>query len=97
MTGPVPDFSEGHGGPAPSANAAEPGPGAPSSRGVLAAAAVLLLVGTAAYFNSQGGVFLYDDLRSIRDNEHIRQLWPLSEAMSLPLVQAARRWPDGRC
>ncbi|MBT7702370.1 MAG: tetratricopeptide repeat protein [Verrucomicrobia bacterium] len=46
---------------------------------------LLILVGVAAYWNSFDGVFLYDDVHSIRDNPHICRLWPLSESMSLPL------------
>jgi len=46
---------------------------------------LIILAGVLAYWNSFDGVFLYDDIESIRDNPHIRQLWPLSEAMSLPL------------
>lgn len=50
-------------------------------------AAVLLLVvcGVAAYANGFTDLFLGLDAReSIRDNPHIRHLWPLSEALSLP-------------
>ena len=46
---------------------------------------LLILVGVLAYWNSFDGVFLFDDIDSIRDNPHIRALWPLSESMSLPL------------
>ena len=49
---------------------------------------VVLLAGSAAYFNSFQGVFVFDDIESIRDNRHIRTLWPLSEAMSLPLINS---------
>ncbi len=45
---------------------------------------VLLLAGTIAYSNSFSGPFIFDDLSSIRDNSHIRHLWPLSAAMSSP-------------
>jgi Tfp pilus assembly protein PilF len=48
--------------------------------------AILVGAGAAAYANSFGGVLLYDDLRSIRDNHYIKQLWPLSSAMSLPFL-----------
>ncbi|MBT3295320.1 MAG: tetratricopeptide repeat protein [Verrucomicrobia bacterium] len=46
---------------------------------------LLILAGVLAYWNSFDGVFVYDDIDSIRDNPHIRMLWPLSESMSLPL------------
>jgi len=46
---------------------------------------LLVLAGVVAYWNSFDGVFIYDDHPSIRDNPHIRVLWPLSKAMSLPL------------
>jgi len=48
-----------------------------------------------AYWNSFDGVFVFDDIPSIRDNPHIRTLWPLSEAMSLPLMSSALT-VDGR-
>ena len=47
--------------------------------------AALVLAGAAAFYNGQWGVFLCDDLPVIRDNPHIRTIWPISEAMSLPL------------
>jgi tetratricopeptide (TPR) repeat protein len=50
------------------------------------AAGVLAAAGVTAYANSFRGVFVYDDLDSIADNPCIRTLWPLSEAMSLPLI-----------
>ncbi|MBT3295324.1 MAG: tetratricopeptide repeat protein [Verrucomicrobia bacterium] len=56
---------------------------------------LLILAAVAAYWNSFDGVFLYDDVKSIQDNPHIRVLWPLSEAMSLPLWSSART-VDGR-
>ena len=56
---------------------------------------LLILAGVLAYWNSFDGVFVYDDLPSILDNPHIRVLWPLSEAMSLPLWSSATT-VDGR-
>ncbi|MBT3295585.1 MAG: tetratricopeptide repeat protein [Verrucomicrobia bacterium] len=56
---------------------------------------LLILAGVLAYWNSFDGVFVYDDLASIRDNPHIRLLWPLSESMSLPLWSSALT-VDGR-
>ena len=38
-----------------------------------------------AYWTSLHGAFFLDDYGSIVNNPHIRRLWPLSEAMSLPL------------
>lgn len=52
------------------------------------AIAVLLIAagGLAAYANGFTDLFLgLDAKQSIRDNPHIRSLWPLSEALSLPL------------
>jgi len=46
---------------------------------------LLILFGILAYWNSFDGVFLGDDRASILDNPHIRVLWPLRRAMSLPL------------
>jgi len=56
---------------------------------------LLILFGVLAYWNSFDGVFIYDDIKSIVDNPHIRVLWPLSKAMSLPLWSSART-VDGR-
>jgi tetratricopeptide (TPR) repeat protein len=53
------------------------------------AAAIIVAAGVSAYANSFSGVFLYDDFDSITLNPHIRQLWPLSEATSRPLRDAA--------
>jgi len=51
-----------------------------------AAMALIVVAGLAAYSNSlRGEFFEYDDVESIRDNPHIRRLWPPSEALSLPL------------
>jgi len=50
------------------------------------AAGIIIAAGIAVYLNSFDGVFLYDDTKSIVENPHIRKLWPLSEAMSVPLA-----------
>jgi tetratricopeptide (TPR) repeat protein len=50
------------------------------------AAGVLAAAGLTAYANSFRGAFVYDDLDSIADNPFIHTLWPLSEAMSLPMI-----------
>jgi len=47
---------------------------------------IVLLANIVAYSDSFEGVFVYDGLVAIRDNPNIRTLWPLSEAMSLPLI-----------
>ena len=44
----------------------------------------LIIIGMAAYTNSFGGPFIFDDEHSIHENPHILHLWPLSEAMSAP-------------
>ncbi|HTO09865.1 MAG TPA: hypothetical protein VMR86_22630 [Myxococcota bacterium] len=43
----------------------------------------LVLLGAAAYANALGGPFVLDDLGSIRDNPHVRALWPPSHWLSL--------------
>ena len=45
---------------------------------------VILLAGVAAYANSFSGPFIYDDLSSIPQNPHVRELWPVGEAVSAP-------------
>ena len=56
-------------------------------RATAVAAATLIVAGLAAYSNSFTPLFAgLDAKESIRDNPHIRSLWPLSEAMSLPLL-----------
>src|SRR5262249_21061009 len=47
------------------------------------AAAVLVAAGALAYANSFGGPFVLDDLLSIRDNPHVRALWPPSHWLAL--------------
>ena len=44
----------------------------------------LIIIGMAAYTNSFGGPFIFDDEHSIHENPHILRLWPLSRAMSAP-------------
>ncbi|MGD0094388.1 MAG: tetratricopeptide repeat protein [Planctomycetota bacterium] len=44
---------------------------------LLAAAACLSAVGGAAYYNSFEGVFLFDDIRNIVQNDSIHRFWPL--------------------
>jgi tetratricopeptide (TPR) repeat protein len=50
----------------------------------LLAAGVLVLAVLAAYARSFHGPFVFDDLTSIPENPNIRQLWPLTKAMSPP-------------
>jgi len=40
---------------------------------------VLCVLGTLIYLNSFANEFVFDDLPQIRDNPHIRQLWPIGE------------------
>jgi len=60
----------------------------PSSRGrwllTILPAALIVAAALAAYHNSFGGPFLYDDLPSIVDNGTIRQLWPVRLVLSPP-------------
>ncbi len=51
-------------------------------RGVVPAV-LIVLVTALAYTSSFKGVFIRDDIEGIKENHHIRQLWPLSEAISL--------------
>lgn len=44
----------------------------------------LLAVGILVYANSLGGPFIYDDNHAIVENDHIRQLQPLSRALGGP-------------
>jgi len=52
----------------------------------------LIGVGLAAYRNSFGGAFLFDDLPRIVDNRQVHQLWPLWDVIhrsSRPVVQVS--------
>ena len=44
----------------------------------------LLACGALAYGNSFAGILVFDDEPAIAENQHIRQLWPLTDAMSAP-------------
>ncbi len=47
---------------------------------------LIVLAGVLAYSSShQGEFFEVDDIESLRDNPHIRRLWPLSEPLCVPL------------
>jgi len=45
---------------------------------------LLIGVGLITYHNSFSGPFIFDDLPPIKDNSHIRHLWPIWEALSTP-------------
>jgi tetratricopeptide (TPR) repeat protein len=44
----------------------------------------LLVCGALAYGNSFAGILVFDDEPAIAENQHIRQLWPLTDAKSAP-------------
>jgi protein O-mannosyl-transferase len=68
----------------------------PSDWRVWLAAVVLVAAGSAAYCNSFTNLFAgLDAKESIRDNPHIRTLWPLSEAMSLHLLDSTLEADEG--
>ncbi len=62
-----------------------PGPRGPHPAFALAPLLLVVVAAVGAFANSFGGQFVFDDHASIRVNPHIRTLWPLSEAMSVPL------------
>ena len=47
-------------------------------------AALIVLGGCAAYANSFGGVFVFDDEPAIAQNPSLRSLWPLTSTVSAP-------------
>lgn len=49
-----------------------------------AGALLIAVAGGVVYCNAMNVPFLLDDMASIRDNESIRQLWPLSDVLSAP-------------
>src|SRR5215217_4296061 len=57
-----------------------------------AAPALLVLLTAAAYHNSFGGPFVYDD-EAITSNPHIRRLWPVWEAAKAPVDSTLSRRP----
>lgn len=59
----------------------------PGYRPVALAAALIVLLGFAAYANSFAGAFVYDDRTAVAENESIRQLWPPFAAL-LPPAEA---------
>ena len=57
------------------------------------AAAVIVLGAVAAYHNSFGGPFIFDDLPSIAENRSIRQLWPIGRVL-LPPAKGQTEWSE---
>lgn len=57
----------------------------------LLAPVLLAIVAFATYVNSLDNPFVFDDLPAIRDNEHIRAIWPLTTAFDLPPSPVAGR------
>ncbi len=63
-------------------------PSRPRSRNspliTLAATALIVVAGLAAYSNSFAGVFVFDDEPALVENPHLQTLWPLTRSMSAP-------------
>lgn len=59
------------------------------------AAALIVAAGLVAYANCYKGKFVYDGVDAVQKNTCIRTLWPLSQAMSLPLTTTGTT-VDGR-
>jgi len=59
------------------------------------AIALIAAAGMIAYANCYKGEFVYDGVDAVQKNVCIRKLWPLSEAMSLPLTRTGTT-VDGR-
>lgn len=64
-----------------------------AGRWPLVAAALIAVAITAAYSDSFGGPFIFDDVNSIPDNPHIRHLWPISEAIKAPAQETVAGRP----
>jgi len=58
----------------------------PNRRAIWLAGAGLVLAAAAAYHNSLGGPFVFDDVPAILENPSIRQLWPLGPVLAPALV-----------
>src|SRR5215211_438559 len=58
-----------------------------------AAAALLAILTAAAYYNSLGGPFVFDDTEAVAENPHIRRLWPVWEAARAPQDTTLSRRP----
>jgi tetratricopeptide (TPR) repeat protein len=55
---------------------------APREHGLAIRAAVIVLAGAVVYLNSLNAPFVFDDTTAIRNNQQIRQLWPLTVPLS---------------
>ncbi len=64
-----------------------------SKASVAWAAALIVLIGAAAYANSLTGAFVFDDRPTIVDNPTIRHLWPLGPALHPPAATTATGRP----
>lgn len=62
-------------------------------RRVALAALILIAAGALAYSNSFGGKFVFDDIRAIVNNPHIREIFPLRRSLSGPWDSAVRDRP----
>ncbi|MEO6004921.1 MAG: tetratricopeptide repeat protein [Opitutus sp.] len=56
----------------------------PSRRETVVASGLIVLAALAAYSNSWGGPFVFDDVASILSNASIRHVWPLSTSLNPP-------------
>jgi tetratricopeptide (TPR) repeat protein len=68
----------------PESSPAPPAAAAASRRAVAACAALIVAATVAAYANSFGGAFVFDDFDSIHGNPTIRSLWPIWNPLSPP-------------
>ncbi len=59
-------------------------PGSTPRRAAWLGALIIIIVGIAAYHNSLGGPFVFDDPSSITANPTIRRLWPIWEPLTPP-------------
>jgi hypothetical protein len=54
----------------------------PHRRAIRLAGVGLVLAAGAAYYNSLGGPFVFDDVPAILENPSIRRLWPLGPVLA---------------
>ena len=57
---------------------------AAAARGIAAYVCLIVVAGMLTYANSTTGPFIYDDLTAIRQNDTIRNIWPISRPLSPP-------------
>ena len=57
---------------------------AAAARGIAAYVCLIVVAGVLTYANSTTGPFIYDDLTAIRQNDTIRNIWPISRPLSPP-------------